>query len=133
LASWWMMDWWAIQNYLELLEDPKNLFISAWYQWENTLWYDIFTQKVNKIEIPEKWLINIHSKIHNLRWFSGHADEEDLLTLLSQMKFSKDAKIIINHWEKWVSQTLFWLAIKWVVWKTRDILIADFDEKKYKS
>jgi len=131
LASWWMMDWWAIQNYLDLLENPNNLFVSAWYQWENTLGHKVFTEQVDQIELPKIWKININSRLHNLRWFSGHADEEDLLYLLSQMSFSKDAKIVINHWEKWVSQTLFWLAIKWVVGRTREILFADFNENNY--
>ena len=131
LASWWMMDGWAVENYLDYLDNPKNLFISVWYQWEWTLWNKIFMEEVKEIEHNQKWKIAINSKIHNLRWFSWHADEEDLLYLLSKMKFWKDAKIIINHWEKWVSQTLFWLAVKWVVWRTKEILFADFNEDLY--
>lgn len=132
LASWWMMNWWSIENYLDYLEEPKNLFLAVWYQWEWTLWNKIFTQKLSEIEHKEKWKININCQIHNFKGFSGHWDQDDLLFLLKEMKFSKKAKIIINHSEKSESQTLFWLVIKWIVWKSKDIILADFNEKYYK-
>ena len=129
LTTWWMMDGWTIRKYLEYLQDSKNLFISMWYQAENTLWKSIFIEWEEQIE-TEKWKININAKLHNFRWFSGHADEDDLLKLLSQMNFNKDAKIIINHWEKWLSQTKFWLAIKDIVTKVK-VLIAEFSDSYY--
>ncbi len=131
--SWWMMNGGAVENYLHYLEDPKNLFISTWYQWEWTLWREIFINWIKKFDHDQKWRLHVNAKLHNLRWFSWHADEEDLIELISRMHFTKDAKIVINHWEKWVSQTLFWLAIKWVVWRTKEILLADFNENLYKK
>jgi len=132
LASWWMMDGWTIQNYFEYLQDPNNLFISVWYQWEWTLWNKIFHKKNKEIEIPWIWIITINTKLLNLRWFSGHWDQNDLLELIKWVSFSKNAKIIINHWEKTPEQILFWYAIKWIVWNTKEVLIAEFDEKYYK-
>lgn len=139
LASWWMMNWWSIENYLDYLEDPKNLFLAVWYQAEKTLWNKIFTQKVSEIEHKEKWKININCQIHNFKWFSGHWDQNDLLALLWNMKFEENAKIVINHSEKSIEQFWFIQKIKEkieknskeILWKI-NIILADFNEKYYK-
>jgi len=131
IASWGMIEWWTIMNYLKYLQEPNYLFVSMWYQWEWTLWRKIFTEKVDEILVPWEWLVKINAKLHNFRWFSGHADEKDLLEIISRMKFKKDAKIIINHWEKTLEQAIFWVKLKWIVWKTRKVLFADFNEENY--
>ncbi len=130
-ASWWMMNWWTVEKYLDYLLDSKNLFISIWYQSSWTTWNQIFTQLIKEIEYKNKWKFKINANIHNFRWLSGHADEEDLLNLLSKMNFSKDAKVVINHWEAWVTQTIFWLAVKQILWKV-NVVLADFNESFYK-
>ncbi len=133
LASGGMISWWSILNYLEYLQDSKNLFISMWYQALWTLWNEIFYQKKEKIEIPSEGKIQINANLMSFKWFSGHADEQDLLQLISQISFSKDAKVIINHGEKSPEQLTFWLAIKWIIWRTKEVLFADFNEKLYKK
>lgn len=131
IASGWMIWWWTILNYLEEFENPKNLIISSWYQAESTLWDEIFNKNKEFIEINENKYI-IRAEKHKIRTLSWHWDQNDLLQLISWMKFSKNAKVIINHWEKSPEQFLFWLAIKWIVWKTKEVLIAEFNPKLYK-
>ncbi len=131
LASWWMLDWGAIQNYYNYLLEKNNLFVSAWYQASWTLGNKIFVENSKQIDIPWLWKININCDLFNLRTFSWHADENDLLKFLSQMNFSNDAKIIINHWEKTTEQLFFWELVEEVVWKTRKIILADFYAEKY--
>ena len=133
IASWWMMEWWTINNYFTYLQDPKNLFISSGFQAEWTKWNQVFIKWTNEIEIPGIGIININCNLHNFRWFSGHWDQEDLLTLIKWISFSKDAKVIINHWEKSPEQITFWYAIKWIIWRTKEVLFADFNEKTYEK
>ncbi len=131
LASGGMMSWWSILSYLDYLQDPKNLFICMWFQAPWTLWNKIFTQNKQEINIAWKGIININADLTTFKWFSWHWDQQDLLELISQMSFSKDAKIIINHGEKSPEQLTFGLAIKWIVWNTKEVLFAEFDEKLY--
>lgn len=131
IASWWMVDWWTIWSYLKYLSEPNYLFVSMWYQWEWTLWRKIFFDKVDEIEVPGEWLVKINAQIHNFRGFSGHADEKDLLEIISKMQFKKNAKIVINHWEKSLQQYVFGFKIKQILWKTRKVLFAEFNEENY--
>lgn len=131
IASWWMVDWWTIMNYLKYLQEPNYLFVSMWYQGEWTLWRKIFTEQISEIAIPWEWKIKINAKLHNFRWFSGHADENDLLEIISKMNFKKGAKIIINHWENTLEQQVFGLKIKWILGKTKEVLFAEFSDESY--
>ena len=130
LASWWMVSWWTIMSYLWELTDKNNSFIAVWYQAEDSLGNEIFTQKKDKIKY--EWTeYSINAKIEKVSLFSWHADEEDLIKIIKKMKFTKDAKIIINHWEKSPAQFVFGLALKQIVGKTKDVLFADFEENNY--
>jgi metallo-beta-lactamase family protein len=133
LVSGGMMDGGTVREYLDLLSDPKNLFVSMGYQWEWTLWRKIFMEKIKEVVLPSIWKIKINAKIHNFRGFSWHADEHDLLEIIKNMKFTKWAKIIINHGEKSLEQLTFGWAVKWIVWDTKQVLFAEFNEKPYES
>jgi len=132
IASWWMMDVWTINKYIHLIQNPKNLFISVWYQAPWTRGNNIFEKHVKQIEVPWVWKLNVNAKLLNIRSFSWHWDQEDIIKLFKKMKFSKDWKIIINHWEESVDQYLFWLTIKSFILRICEVLLTEFDEKIYK-
>lgn len=131
LSSWWMMSVWTISTYLHLLQDHKNLLVVTWFQAPWTIWHKIFTEWNRKIEVPWVGIIDVNAKLLYMKSFSWHWDQEDMLNLLKNMKFTKNAKIIINHWEENINQVIFWSAIKWIVWKTKEILLVKFNEEKY--
>lgn len=133
ICSGGMMDWWTIRNYLDYLQNSNALFISMGYQWEWTLGGQIFVDKVKEILVPELGKVKINAKIYSFRGFSGHADQADIIKFVKQLKFKKDSKLVINHWEKTPEQYLLGCEIKQILDATSSVLFAAFNESFYEK
>ncbi len=98
--TWWMdIERWSWVNYLNELQNPKNLWLSTNFIENSTSWYDLVENQPKNKEMH--WIIyNIKTDIWKISWFSGHKDQADLLRYIEKIEFKPWAKIIINHWTK---------------------------------
>ena len=119
-----------------------------WGIWDKEKWVSL-TWSATKITILKPywekvvWIIDFGM----FQWWKNDLKYNEILPFeLDKIKFviathldhigkmlhlSKDAKVIINHWTKSPEQLTFWLAIKWIIWRTKEVLFADFNEKLY--
>jgi predicted metal-dependent RNase len=101
LATWWMMNGWTALKYVSkwILQSKDNLLVFSWYQPMETIWWLINSWKRYDVSIPWiPWVINILAEVIQLKSFSSHWDQEDILSMLELTDFKKNAKIMINHW-----------------------------------
>lgn len=95
-ASWWMMQWWWIKKYMQFLKKSHNGLVFTGYQWEMTTWRKI----LDWTEFDDNklwWVSSFWCRVFNWGFFSSHWDQNDLITLLDNTKFSKNPTIITNH------------------------------------
>ena len=95
ISSSWMCEWWAVLNHLENnLENPNSTIIFVWYTPETTNWGMI--KAWNPVII--NWVpLEIKAKIVDIKWFSWHIDEPEILEMISKLKFNKNATISLTH------------------------------------
>lgn len=99
LSSGWMCQWWSILNHLvENIPNPQSTITFVWYTPPHTIWWKL-KSKQEEINIWDK-TVSFACRVEDINGFSGHADEEEIITFLSQINFSKDATIALTHWWK---------------------------------
>lgn len=98
LSPSWMLTWWPIMKYLSELRYPDNALFFVWYQWVNTIGKMIL-EWVTPIYVPWIWSISINARVETFKSFSSHWDQWDLLNMAENLKFEKNWKLCINHWE----------------------------------
>jgi metallo-beta-lactamase family protein len=98
ISSNGMLNGGKINFYLErYLDDPKLNIIFIGYQAEETRGREVLEGK-STIMINKKVYEN-KAKVHNIKGFSGHADQGQLLAWLDQLKVMPE-KIFITHGEQ---------------------------------
>lgn len=99
LSSWWMCQWGSILNHLvENVPNPQSTITFVWYTPPHTIWWKL-KAKQQEINIWDK-TVSLACHIEDINGFSGHADEEEIITFLSEIDFSRDATIALTHWWK---------------------------------
>ena len=97
--SSWMLQWWSIERWAKLLvQKPNTKVIFTWYQGEWTRWREIIDWK-EYIVIDWK-AVPVKCSYEYIKWFSSHADTEDLIHFLNSFKKWKGEKIklALTHW-----------------------------------
>ncbi len=97
--SSWMLQWWSIENRLWLfVTNPNAKIIFTGYQWDWTRWSEIVNWKEY---IVVNWeAMKIKCSYEYIKWFSSHADNNDLINFLHNFRpnnFSK-IKLSLTHW-----------------------------------
>lgn len=111
VAPSWMLNWWTIMRYLkEIAPFAKNAIFFVGYQAEWTLWYQIAIEWLRRVRVDDLSVL-IKARVYKFHSFSSHADEDDLLYHLSGLKFSKNATLMVHHWDLETSQTVLRDAI----------------------
>lgn len=80
------------------IEDKRNSFIFVGFQAEGTLGRKL-TDGASEILVEDKDLV-VRSSVFNLRGFSAHADNEDLLSWVNSFNLNNLNKVILIHAEK---------------------------------
>lgn len=103
LSSGWMCQWGSILNHLvENIPNPQSTITFVWYTPPHTIWWKI-KAKQPEINIWDK-TVSFSCHIEDINGFSGHADEEEIITFLSEINFSKDATIALTYGWEWRNQ-----------------------------
>jgi len=129
VTSSWMCEWWAVLSHLEQnLWNKKSTIIFVWYAPQNSRAWKIKSKNPVSIE----WVVyDVECRVIDIKWFSWHCDEEEILTYLSNSKISRWATIALTHWTE--SRINLWLKIQKEVLKNRrsiDIIIPElWDEE----
>ncbi|EKE27829.1 MAG: hypothetical protein ACD_3C00145G0015 [uncultured bacterium (gcode 4)] len=129
LSPSWMYQWWAISKYNELLTDPNNIIIFPWYVSEWTAWrkiIDIAKTWEHMIHLPGgEWKVPVNAKVIQLGSMSSHADQYDIMHFLGELKFSDDALVHLNHWDKDAKEELAKEIIRKKIVKKENVVIAE--------
>lgn len=124
ISSSGMCEWWAVVSHLaENLENPKSTVVFVWYTPPNCRWWLIKEKKDVSIDGE---IYEVSCNVVDIKWFSWHIDEDELLQLLSETSISRWAKISLTHWTE--SRLELKEKIKKEVLRTRksiDILVPD--------
>jgi len=96
ISSSGMCEWWAVVSHLaENLENPKSTVVFVWYTPPNCRWWLIKA----KNDVSIEWEIyKVLCNVVDIKWFSWHIDEEELLQLLSETSINRGAKVSLTHW-----------------------------------
>jgi len=124
ISSSGMCEWWAVVSHLEEnLENPKSTVVFVWYTPPNCRWGLIKAKK----DISIEWEIyKVLCNVVDIKWFSWHIDEQELLTLIWESNINRWATVSLTHWTK--SRLELREKIKREVFKTRrsiDILVPE--------
>jgi Cft2 family RNA processing exonuclease len=122
ISSSWMCQWWRIISHLmNCLEDENSTLIFTWYTPENTLWWAIKSWGDVKIG----WIdYEVKCRVVDLKWFSWHIDESEILDLLWKTRLTRKTIVSLNHgWESrlWLSEKVLNL-LKGISNKTKVIV-----------
>lgn len=103
IAWWWMWQWWSSVRYIQYaLQNPKWYIRFTWYQAQGTLWKELLDkyQTWQKVKIGEKDF-PIRATINQLKSFSSHADESELVDYIDSIDKRAHHHTIITHgWEQ---------------------------------
>jgi Cft2 family RNA processing exonuclease len=96
ISGSWMCQWWAIMNHLpKILPDKNATIVFVWYTTNNTNWWRIKERKSVKLHWKS---YGVKCNTVDIKGFSAHIDQSDILKYISQIKFSLWAVLSINHW-----------------------------------
>lgn len=91
-----MADGWSILPHLkENLQNPDSTIVFVWYCPLST--------RGGKIKAGDEFIsidgeaYAVECEYVDITWFSGHIDEQEIITYLTQLKFKKDAIIALTH------------------------------------
>ncbi len=87
-----------VRHIYQNIENKNNSFVFVGFQAEGTLGRKL-TNGIDEILLEEK-LLKVKAKIFNLRGFSAHADNQDLLTWINSFDLKNLKKIFLMHAEK---------------------------------
>ena len=97
-----MADGWPVMEYLKVYGwDEKSAFYFPGFLVPGTRWYQVADEyqiggQKKMIEI-DSTPVEIRARMRQIKGFSGHADEEDILTWMEAIKMTKDAVTSIIH------------------------------------
>lgn len=96
ISSSGMCEWWAVVSHLQAnLENSKSTVVFVWYTPPNCRGWLIKEKKDVSIE----WEVyKVSCNVVDIKWFSWHIDEEELLQLLSETSINRWAKVSLTHW-----------------------------------
>lgn len=133
-GTWWMLEGWTIQKHVEEFAFGKNALVFVWYQWVWTKGREI-VEWARDLIIPWKGWVHIGCEVHQMKSFSTHWDQNDILKLINETEFKSDWTIMFNHWIynfsqryalEWVKRTTnipYWVdLVQAEIWKTVEIL-----------
>lgn len=100
IIAWWgMVQGWSSVKYVQqAIQNPKaNVWLTG-YQAEGTLWKEIVDKSWTKdlIQLPDR-LSPIRSTVRQLKSFSSHADESELVEYIEKLDLRSEHKTIITH------------------------------------
>jgi predicted metal-dependent RNase len=125
VSSGWMLQWWAIMNHLkEVISDPNAKIIFTWYQALWTIWQKILSWE--KQIIIEWEIYNVRCEVAQIKWYSSHIWASDIETYISELNYSKKAKIILNH--GWESREILANVIREINSRVEVIVPSLYDE-----
>ncbi len=106
VSSSWMCEWGAVLSHLEKnLENRMSTVVFVWYTPPQSRWWKIKAKEPVSID----WNVyEVKCNIFDIKWFSGHIDEEEILTYLNESRINRWAKISLTHW----SEARLWLSEK---------------------
>lgn len=124
ISSSGMCEWWAVVSHLEKnLENPHSTVVFVWYTPPNSRGWLIKAKKDVVIELDTyKVLCNVV----DIKWFSWHIDESELLQLISKTSINRWAIVSLTHWTE--SRLVLSEKIRKEIFKTRksiDILVPN--------
>lgn len=130
IIAWWgMVQWWSSPKYVQqAIQNPKaNVWLTG-YQATWTLWKEIVDKSWTQepIQLSDK-LSPIRSTVRQLKSFSSHADENELVEYMAKLEVRSLHKTIITHgWQqrfdlKQAMQTK-WLKTTYIVPELYDII-----------
>ena len=103
IAWWWMWQGWSSVRYIQYaLQNPNSHIRFTWYQAQGTLGKELLDkyQTGQKVRIGEKDF-PIRSTINQLKSFSSHADESELVGYIDSLDKRAHHHTIITHgWEQ---------------------------------
>jgi len=106
VSSSWMCEWGAVLSHLEKnLENRMSTVVFVWYTPPQSRWWKIKSKEPVSIEGN---VYEVKCNIVDIKWFSGHIDEEEILTYLNESKITRWAQIALTHW----SEARLWLSEK---------------------
>ncbi len=96
VSSSGMCEWGAVISHLqENLQNPKSTLVFVWYTPPSCRWWLIKAK--NDISIESK-IYKVLCNVVDIKWFSWHIDEDELLQLLSETSINRGAKVSLTHW-----------------------------------
>lgn len=124
LCGWGMWEWWSSVSHFEKnLQNPESTVVFVWYTPPNCRWWLIKAKQ----DVTIEWEIyKVLCKVVDIKWFSAHNDEEELLQLISETSISRWATVSLTHWTN--SRLELSEKIRKEIFKTRksiDILVPE--------
>ncbi len=95
VSSSGMCEWGSVLSHLEKnLENRNSTVVFVWYTPPQSRWGKIKSKEPVSIE----WNVyEVKCNIVDIKWFSWHIDEEEILTYLNESSISRGAKIALTH------------------------------------
>ncbi len=96
VTSSWMCEWWAVVSHLERnLQNSRSTIIFSGYTPPNSRWGKIKAKEPVSIE----WnVFDVKCRVVDIKAFSGHIDQEEILEYLNNSSINRWATIALNHW-----------------------------------
>ncbi|MEF2175047.1 MAG: MBL fold metallo-hydrolase [Candidatus Absconditabacteria bacterium] len=91
-----MLEGGTIQKHVEEFAFGKNALVFVGYQGVGTKGREV-VEGARDLIIPGKGWVHIGCEVHQMKSFSTHGDQNDILKLINETEFKSDGTIMFNH------------------------------------